>query len=180
MSSSRIAIFIDDPNFKAATEGLGVRIDFYRLLNELQRQGHVTTVLKIYFDDNPILPRVENRFRIFMEDIGFENISVPLKVYGRGGQLNGRFYKSHTDQWIVVDIMEHLLYDDFDTLFLFSGDSDYRRVLEKVREHGKQVVVVSSQRTLAVDLLDVAEILLLEDLDEKFYFPIPANSRLSA
>ena len=172
MDGSRVAIFIDDPNFQATTEKLGVRVNWTELLKSLNKEGHFLTIKKLYIDHNPTLPPRENRYLDFMKILGFEIIPVPLKIYGYNGQKDGKRYKSLTDSWIMVDIMEHLVRDDFDKLYLLSGDSDYQHVVSKVKKYGKQTIIVGSRRTLANDFQAIGEVLLLEELDSTLSFSL--------
>jgi uncharacterized LabA/DUF88 family protein len=176
VDGSRVAIFIDDPNFQATTERLGVRINWIELLKSLNKEGHFQTIKKMYIDHNPTLPPRENKYLDFMKILGFEIIPVPLKIYGYNGQKDGKRYKSLTDSWIMVDIMEHLVRDDFDTLYLLSGDSDYYRVVSKVKKYGKRAIIVGSKRTLADNFQTIGEVLLLEDLDPTLLFALPRPS----
>lgn len=172
LAINRIAIIIDDPNFRFCTGKLGVRFNFIEFITQLERtQNSEVTIKRIYFDDNTV-NSIENSYYGAMKKSGFEARIVPKKIFHRKGQENGRIDKSRTDAWILVEVTELLVHDEFDTLVLFSGDSDYEPLLQTVCNYGKKNIIVGARHNLAEDLIDYGDIILLEDwMDTTLVYP---------
>lgn len=180
MPRHRVAIFVDGPNFYWSTKKQNIRFDFTRFLTGLLNQGVEIAIMKMFLDDFSASNVDNDDFCNIMESVGFDVIKVPPKIYHRKGREKGKFFKSRTDNWITCEAMEHLLYDEFDVFILFSGDSDFERLLEKIKEYGKEIIIVASQENLAEDLKKYGQILLYEELlDTEMVLPIKAKSAKS-
>ncbi len=141
--SERIALFVDGSNLFAAARTLGFDIDYKALLNEFGSRGILVRAL--YYtaliedqDFSPLRPLVD-----WLDYNGFTVITKPAKEYvdaqGR------RKIKGNMDIEIAVDILS--LCEHLDHIVLFSGDGDFRRLIEAVQRRGKRVSVVSTMKT---------------------------------
>jgi uncharacterized LabA/DUF88 family protein len=151
--TDRIALFIDGANLYSATKSLNFDIDYKRLLEEFRKRG---VLLRAYYytalvedqDYSPIRPLVD-----WLDYNGFTVVTKPVKRYTDQGTGIVRS-KGNMDIEIAVDVLEtapHL-----DHVVLFSGDGDFRRVVEAVQRRGVRVTVVStvkSQPPMASDEL---------------------------
>ena len=150
--TDRIALFIDGANLYAATKALGFDIDFRRLLDEFGRRGvmvrasYYTAVLEDQ-EYSPLRPLVD-----WLDYNGFSVVTKPAK---RFTDANGAVRtKGNMDIEIAVDMME--LAPHLDHMVLFSGDGDFRCLIESVQRRGVRVTVVStvkSQPPLVADEL---------------------------
>ena len=150
--TDRIALFIDGANLYAATKALGFDIDFRRLLDEFGRRGvlvrasYYTAILEDQ-EYSPLRPLVD-----WLDYNGFSVVTKPAK---RFTDVNGAVRtKGNMDIEIAVDMME--LAPHLDHVVLFSGDGDFRRLIESVQRRGVRVTVVStvkSQPPLVADEL---------------------------
>jgi uncharacterized LabA/DUF88 family protein len=139
-SDERIALFIDGPNLYATAKSLGFDIDFRRLLEEFQSRG--TLVRAFYYttifedqDFAPIRPLVD-----WLAYNGFTVITKPAKEFDDG---NGRRkLKGNLHIELAIDAME--LAEQVDQIVLFSGDNDFRSLVEAVQRRGVRVTVVST------------------------------------
>ena len=141
--SERIALFIDGSNLFAAARTLGFDIDYRALLNEFSSKGHLVRAL--YYtailedqDFSPLRPLVD-----WLDYNGFTVVTKPAKEYI--DSTGRRKIKGNMDIEIAVDIMS--LSDNLDHIVLFSGDGDFRRLIEAVQRRGKRVSVVSTLQT---------------------------------
>jgi uncharacterized LabA/DUF88 family protein len=150
--TDRLALFIDGPNLHAAAKSLGFDIDFRRLLDEFRKRGLLTralyyTTLAEDQDYSPIRPLVD-----WLDYNGFTLVTKPAREYvDRDGRKRWRG-DMHVE--LAVDMME--LAGHADHMVLFSGDGDFRRVIEAVQRRGVRVTVVStlkSQPPMASDEL---------------------------
>lgn len=71
------------------------------------------------------------------------------------------------DIQMTVDILSHVYQNNLDIVCLFSGDGDYKPVLEEAIRYGKQVYVAAFSDGLNPDLKNVADEFI--DLDNVFF-----------
>jgi uncharacterized LabA/DUF88 family protein len=142
MSSSRnnIALFVDGANLHATAKSLGFDIDYRRLLKEFQIRG--TLVRAFYYtavvedsDFSSIRPLID-----WLDYNGYTVVTKPTKEFidatGR------RKVKGNMDIELAVDALE--LAPHLDEMVLFSGDGDFRSLVEAVQRRGVHVTVVST------------------------------------
>ena len=80
-----------------------------------------------------------SKFRPFLTRAGFEVVDCPALTSQS---------KNASDIRIALDILDALRHPtQFDEFVLFSGDADFTPVLQRVREHDRRTVVVSSSQT---------------------------------
>ncbi len=139
----KIALFIDGANLYAAARTLGFDIDYKRLLEMFSAQGHLVrayyyTALVEDQDYSPIRPLVD-----WLDYNGYTMVTKPTKEftdsYGR------RKIKGNMDIELAIDVME--MAEHLDHVLLFSGDGDFRRLVEAIQHKGVRVSVVSTVRT---------------------------------
>jgi len=70
----------------------------------------------------------------------------------------GDYQKANFDVEIAVDAMRWQ--DTYNTLILFSGDSDFDYLLQNLRQAGKRAVVCSTRHHVSRELLAVADMYL--------------------
>lgn len=139
----KLAIFIDGANLYGAAKGLQFDIDYKRLLELFARKGIL--VRAFYYtavaedqEFSPLRPLVD-----WLDYNGFAVVTKPLKEFTDA--QGRRRVKGNMDIEIAVDMLE--LADKVDHVVLFSGDSDFRRLVEAVQRKGVRVSVVSSVRS---------------------------------
>jgi len=141
--SERLALFIDGSNLFAAARTLGFDIDYRALLEEFSSKGvlvralYYTAILEDQ-DFSPLRPLVD-----WLDYNGFTVITKPAKEYI--DSAGRRKIKGNMDIEIAVDVMS--LSEQLDHVVLFSGDGDFRRLIEAVQRRGKRVSVVSTLQT---------------------------------
>jgi uncharacterized LabA/DUF88 family protein len=130
--TSRMALFIDGYNLNVASKVLGFDIDFRYLLNEFERRG----VLLRAFYYTTIIEEQNSTVRPLIDWLGYNGYTVVTKA------TKERRTKGKISIDLAVDAME--LADQVDEIVLFSGDGDYRRLVEAVQRRGVRVRVVST------------------------------------
>ncbi len=139
----RIAIFIDGSNLYLTARNLGLEIDYRKLKDFFSEQGRLLrafyyTAIADDQDYSPIRPLID-----WLDYNGYTVITKPLKEFT---DENGRRrVKGNMDVEIAVDMLN--LAEHVDHVVLFSGDGDFRRVIESVQRRGVRVTVVSSTAT---------------------------------
>jgi uncharacterized LabA/DUF88 family protein len=141
--SDRVALFIDGANLYQAARALGFDIDYRRLLEVFSRgcrflRAYYYTALLDEQEYSPIRPLVD-----WLDYNGYTMVTKPLREYSAGA--GRRKYKGNMDVEIAVDVMETA--ERADLIVLFSGDGDFRRLIEAVQRRGVRVAVVSTIRT---------------------------------
>ena len=139
----RIAMFIDGANLYATARGPGFDIDYRSLLELFSAEGRLVrafyyTALFDEQDYSPLRPLVD-----WLEYNGYTLATKPVKEFT---DANGRRrIKGNMDIEIAVDMMT--LAGNVDRMVLFSGDGDFRRLVEAVQREGVRISVVSTLRT---------------------------------
>ena len=125
---------------------------------------------------SPIKPLVD-----WLDYNGFTLVTKPVKRF-TDPQGHSR-YKGNMDVEIAVDMLE--LAPHVDQVVLFSGDGDFRRLVQAVQAKGVRVTVISSLKTqppmIADDLRRAAdEFVDLNDLLAEFGRPRAASGAVTA
>jgi len=139
----RIALFIDGSNLYAAARALGFDIDYKRLLTEFGKRGKLVrafyyTALLEDQEYSPIRPLID-----WLDYNGYTMVTKPTKEFT--DSQGRRRFKGDMDVELAVDVMEMSAYVDH--IVLFSGDGDFRRLVEAVQRKGPRVTVVSTVRS---------------------------------
>ena len=139
----RLALFIDGSNLYAAAKALGFDIDYKLLRMEFMRRGKLLrafyyTALLENDDYSPIRPLVD-----WLHYNGFTMRTKPAKEYT--DSQGRRKVKGNMDIELCVDAME--LAARVDHVVLFSGDGDFRPLVESLQRQGVRVSVVSTIRS---------------------------------
>ncbi len=138
-----IALFIDGSNFYAAARALGFDIDYKRLLELFASKGRLIracyyTALIEDQEYSPIRPLVD-----WLDYNGYTMVTKPTKEFTDSS--GRRKIKGNMDIELAVDMME--MSGHLDHVVLFSGDGDFRRLVESVQSKGVRVSVVSTVRS---------------------------------
>lgn len=139
----RIALFIDGANLYGAARALGFDIDYKRLLQEFAGKGRLVrafyyTALAEDQEYSPIRPLID-----WLDYNGYTMVTKPLKEYTDA--TGRRKFKGNMDIELAIDMMQ--MAGHIDHAVLFSGDGDFRRLVEAVQRKGVRVSVVSSVRS---------------------------------
>ncbi|MBF0369015.1 MAG: NYN domain-containing protein [Magnetococcales bacterium] len=140
----RVAIFIDGSNLYAAIRSLNFDFDYKKLLSYFHNQcrlvrAYYYTALGDDQDYSPIRPLVD-----WLAYNGYTVITKPIKEYVDPNTGSKRT-KGNMDIEIAVGMIKMAPY--YDHAVLFSGDGDFRSVVEAVQDQGKLVTVISSLMT---------------------------------
>ncbi len=139
----RLALFIDGSNLYAAAKALGFDIDYKLLRQEFMRRGKLLrafyyTALLENDDYSPIRPLVD-----WLQYNGFTMVTKPAKEFT--DSMGRRKVKGNMDIELAVDAME--IAPHVDHIVLFSGDGDFRPLVEALQRKGVRISVVSTIRS---------------------------------
>src|SRR5271156_1453427 len=139
-SGSRTALFIDGANLYATAKTLGFDIDYKRLLKEFQSHG---TLVRAFYYTAVIEDQEFSSVRPLLDWLDYNGFTVVTKPTKEFVDANGhRKVKGNMDIELAVHAME--LADHVDHVVLFSGDGDFRSLVEAVQRRGVHVTVVST------------------------------------
>jgi uncharacterized LabA/DUF88 family protein len=139
----RLALFIDGSNLYAAARALNFDIDYKRLLELFAAKGRMIrafyyTALVEDQEYSPIRPLVD-----WLDYNGYTMVTKPTKEFT--DQTGRRKIKGNMDIELAIDVME--MADHLDHIVIFSGDGDFRRLVEAVQRRGTRVSIVSTVRS---------------------------------
>lgn len=141
--TDRLALFIDGANLYSAAKALGFDIDYRKLLDEFKKRG---VMIRAYYytaiaendDYSPIRPLVD-----WLDYNGFTLVTKPAREFT---DAQGRKrWRGDMDIEIAVDMLQ--MAETADHLVLFSGDGDFRALVEAVQRKGRRVTVVSTMKS---------------------------------
>jgi uncharacterized LabA/DUF88 family protein len=173
-SANKIALFIDGANLCATSRSLGFEIDFKRLLQEYESGG---TLLRALYYTATIEDQEYSVIRPLIDWLdynGYTVVSKPAKEFDDGE--GRRKVKRSMSIELVVDALE--LSNHIDQIVLFSGDGDFRSLVEAVQRRGVHVTVVSTPSMIDDELRRQADVFTdLVELKSKIGRSAPSEPR---
>ena len=141
--NDKIVLFIDGANLYSSAKGLGFDIDYKKLLEEFRKRGILTrayyyTALVEDQEYSPIRPLVD-----WLDYNGYRLVTKTCREYT--DSQGRKRWRGDMDVEIAVDMME--MAPHVDHIVLFSGDGDFRRLVEAVQQRGGRVTVVSTMKS---------------------------------
>ena len=136
----RLALFIDGANLYGAAKALGFDVDYKRLLELFASRGRLirafyyTTLIEDQ-EYSPIRPLID-----WLEYNGYALVTKPLKEFT--DSQGRRKTKGSIDIDLAIDALD--MAEQVDHILLFSGDGDFRRLLEALQRKGVRTTVVST------------------------------------
>ena len=171
----KLAVFIDGANLYAATKSLEFDIDYKRLLSWISSQSRLVrafyyTALVEDQEFSPIRPLID-----WLDYNGYTMVTKPAKEFTDAS--GRRKVKGNMDIELAIDMLD--IAEHVDHIVLFSGDGDFRRLVESVQRKGVRMTVISTIRTHPpmvadelrrqadnfVDLVDLSEFIERPDND---------------
>jgi uncharacterized LabA/DUF88 family protein len=140
MRASKIAVFIDGANLYATAKTLGFDIDFKRLLKEFNSRG---TLVRAFYYTAIVEGQEFSSIRPLVDWLDYNGYTVVTKSAKEFTDASGRRkVKGNMDIELAVNAMD--LAEHVDEIVLFSGDGDFRSLVESVQRRGVRVTVVST------------------------------------
>jgi uncharacterized LabA/DUF88 family protein len=136
----KLALFIDGSNLYASARSLEFDIDYRLLLEWVASQARLVrafyyTILADDQEYSPIRPLVD-----WLDYNGYKMVTKPAKEFT--DSQGRRKIKGNIDIELAIDMLE--ITPHVDHIMLFSGDGDFRRLIEAVQRKGVRVTVVST------------------------------------
>ena len=141
--SEKVALFIDGANLYATAKTLGFDIDYKRLLTDFEKKCNL---LRAYYYTALMDDQEYSSIRPLIDWLNYNGYSVVTKPVKEFHDAEGRRkIKGNMDIELAVDAMEVM--DHIDHMVLFSGDGDFRSLVEAIQRKGRKVSVISTLQT---------------------------------
>lgn len=142
-NAERVAVFIDGANLYSTARGLGFDIDFRKLLDMFQSncalvRAYYYTALAEEQEYSSVRPLID-----WLDYNGYTVVTKPMKEFTDA--TGRRKVKGNMDIELAVDAME--VSEHVDHVVLFSGDGDFRSLVEAIQRRGKRFSVASTLKT---------------------------------
>jgi uncharacterized LabA/DUF88 family protein len=139
-SRERLALFIDGANLYATARALGFDIDYRKLLAYFQKQGHF---VRAYYYTALVEDQEYSSIRPLIDWLDYNGYKVVTKPAKEFTDATGRRkIKGNMDIELAIDALE--LAPAIEHYVIFSGDGDFRTLVEALQRKGRKVSVVST------------------------------------
>jgi uncharacterized LabA/DUF88 family protein len=143
LNHEKIALFIDGANLYATARSLGFDIDYKRLLLEFQGRANL---MRSYYYTALVENEEYSSIRPLIDWLAYNGYKVITKPAREFFDSQGRRkVRGNMDIELAVDALT--IADHVDHIVLFSGDGDFRRLVEAIQWKGKKVTVISTMQT---------------------------------
>jgi uncharacterized LabA/DUF88 family protein len=136
-------LFIDGSNVHASVKALGFEIDYKRMLNFFEKQAIVIRAFYYTALVDEKEPTPMRRLVDWLDYNGYSMVTKPAKEFT--DDSGRKRLKGNMDVELVIDVIE--MVDYLDHIVLFSGDGDFRRLIEFVQRKGKRATVISTAKS---------------------------------
>ncbi|MBL8577104.1 MAG: NYN domain-containing protein [Mesorhizobium sp.] len=136
----KIALFIDGANLYATSRALGFDIDYRKLLSSFQKRGYL---IRAYYYTALVEDQEYSSIRPLIDWLdynGFKVVTKPAKEFT--DSTGRRKIKGNMDIELTVDALE--LAEYVDHYVIFSGDGDFRTLVEALQRRGRKVSIIST------------------------------------
>ena len=90
-----------------------------------------------------------------------EKVAKLIFGYDITGMREGQFYKCNFDIEMAIDMLTNV--DKFDTVFLWSGDSDFAELLEYLKSKGKKIISICAKGCASEEIRSVSDLFIQAD-----------------
>lgn len=160
----RIYVFVDAANILYSQQTLRWRVDYKKLKEYFAKECDLKA---IYFYTGRVgKNHKQNSFIKKLEQLGY---TVKAKEVKRIKISKSSYeWKGNLDVELTIDVLGNI--NNFDTLILMSGDSDFAPLLDAVKAQHKRVLVMSTKGHVSKELLDRAKYINLKKLKDSIAF----------
>jgi uncharacterized LabA/DUF88 family protein len=143
--NERIALFIDGPNFHGAVKALQWEVNYSLLQEYFSKQGQL---LRCYYYTAIADNQEPNSLKRLLDFLTYNGITVVSKAAKEMTDYSTDTVtlKGNMDVEITIGMLK--LAPHLDHLVLFTGDGDFRALVEELQGMGKRVTVVSTLKAV--------------------------------
>ena len=167
MEKPKIKIYIDGANMFYTQKRLGWSIDWKKVKNYIEEEKDVIEwryYVGVKDGDEKMLKYLKH-----LDLIGFNTITKPLKkIKISNGETPGKgfIYKANFHVEITADILLEKF--KLGEIMIFSGDSDFKYLVKKLKDAGLKAIILSSRKTISWELkLECSKVVYFESIKDK-------------
>lgn len=154
-------MFIDAANILYSQRSLGWRVDYKRLKEYLESECDLGGIF--FYTGNVGDNQKQSAFLGKLERLGY---FVKAKEVKRIKLKHDTYeWKGNLDVELTIGVLNTI--EEFDTMILMSGDSDFAPLIDAVKNRGKWVLIVSTKGHVAKELLDRAKYINLKRIKDR-------------
>lgn len=143
----RILVCLDSANVSIGLRNQNLFLDYDKFYKQIKSHG--TKLTAIYFGPKFESPG-HNRFLAFLKKTGYKLRTKEVKV------IKGEEHrKANFDVELAIDAVDRC--ENYDTLVLLSGDSDFAALATYLKGKGKKVFVLSTRGAISRELVDESD-----------------------
>ncbi len=136
----KIALFIDGANLYATSRALGFDIDYRKLLANFQKRGYL---IRAYYYTALVEDQEYSSIRPLIDWLDYNGYTVVTKPAKEFTDSTGRRkIKGNMDIELTIDALE--LASVVEHYVIFTGDGDFRSLVEALQRRGRKVSIVST------------------------------------
>ena len=154
-----VYVFIDASNIWAAQKSNGKLLDYKKIQKKLKEIFNPKKLEIFYYSAYPAngtrnydLDGRHKFFTFLKKELNFKVIKKQLKRIKTENEVGEEKIKEKGDMdvEISIDIMSNI--NNYDTVVLFSGDSDFLALVSYLKNHNKKVYIFSSKNNISTEL----------------------------
>ncbi len=151
LARGKVAVFIDAANLELSAKDRGWKVDYRKLYKWLKDADKLKYLgfFTVRFDN-----KSHDAFLTLLKKTGYKLVTKPLKIIKNKSKI-GHTRKANFDVEIAVETMKQI--NSFDTLILFSGDSDFDCLLKELKRENKKIIIVSTKYHISRELIKRAD-----------------------
>lgn len=139
----KLAVFIDGANLYGAARALEFDIDYKRMLQWAAKQGKL---IRAYYYTALVEENEFSPIRPLVDWLDYNGYTMVTKLAREFTDANGRRkVKGNIDVELTTDVME--ISQNVDHVMLFTGDGDFKYLVQAVQRKGVRVSVISTVET---------------------------------
>ena len=161
--SGKTVVFVDASNIYHSQKSLGWRVDLKKLIELMQRELDLFGVY-YYLAYDP-LNGAQIKFIDFLEIIGYRIRKKPIKFIKEASNEHGGYHKGDLDVEITIDALHNR--DQYESVLLFSGDSDFDPLIKYLKYFKKRCIVVSTKGHISIELIRQAKFIDLKKCEQE-------------
>ena len=143
VKTERTALFIDGANLYSASRNLGFDVDYRNMLEYFRGQ---CSLVRAYYYSAVLETEEYSPLKPLTDWLAYNGYSLVTKPAREFTDASGRRrIKGNMDVELAIDMLE--LAPKIEHAVLFSGDSDFRRLVEAVQRMGVKVTVISTVKS---------------------------------
>ncbi len=158
----KVYVFIDAENLFYSQRTLNWLVSYEKLISYFKKECGPKTRCFVYKG----IDESNTGQKKFLDMLDINGYIVRTKVVKIIKSPKGKSqWKGNLDIELALEMIE--LKDKYDTAILVSGDSDFAVVLDKLKQAGKNVIVMSTRGRVARELLERAKFVDLRKLKKE-------------